>query len=62
MELTFLGMINFKKCIEFPNKRRYATRQDAKRALITFSEIVPTKYIYYCRSCAGWHLATIKDN
>ena len=44
-----------KKCIEFPNKRRYATEKEAIAAML----IIGKKNLktYQCECCGGWHLA-----
>ena len=43
-----------KKCIEFPNKKRFSTKKDAETTLITLNLDLK---IYKCDTCKGWHFA-----
>jgi hypothetical protein len=45
-----------KKCLEFPDKRRYNTRNDAETAiLLSDNRELRT---YHCETCGGWHLTS----
>lgn len=58
MVLIFLDMNqnNMKKCFEHPNKKRYNTKKDAEKDLLSISNI--NLRIYHCDSCNGWHLTS----
>ncbi len=45
-----------KKCLEFPNKKRYNTKKDAD-AIIAHHNLVNLT-TYKCDSCQGWHLTS----
>lgn len=45
-----------KKCLEYPNKKRYATEKDAEAAALT-SNFKNLSY-YRCDTCKGWHLTS----
>lgn len=47
-----------KKCLEFTNKNRYNTQQDADTAILLSNN--KDIYSYHCLSCDGWHLASNK--
>ena len=44
-----------KKCLEFPDKKRYNTKKDAE-AIISF--LKGGLFTYKCDSCDGWHLTS----
>ena len=46
---------HMKKCIEFPNKRRYATEKEAITAMLVIGK--KNLKTYRCECCGGWHLA-----
>ena len=45
-----------KKCLEFPNKRRYNTQREVETAIL----LLDKKDIgyYHCHTCRGWHLTS----
>jgi hypothetical protein len=44
-----------KKCFEFPDKRRFASKKDAETTLLIWN----LNYkIYQCQTCKGWHFAS----
>lgn len=45
-----------KKCLEFPYKNRYNTKQDGETAILLSSD--RHLQVYYCDTCDGWHLAS----
>lgn len=48
-----------KRCLTFPNKKRYPTEKDAETAIIIqHSEGSVELRSYYCESCKGWHLTS----
>jgi hypothetical protein len=47
--------VHHKKCLEFPNKKRYNTLKDAE-AIISF--LRENLSAYKCDSCQGWHLTS----
>jgi hypothetical protein len=48
-----------KRCPQFPNKKRYPTKNDAETAIIIQrSEGSVELDCYYCDACKGWHLTS----
>jgi hypothetical protein len=51
-----------KRCAEFPNKRRYSTKEDAETVIIIMASEHDIEFrTYYCEACKGWHLASVPD-
>lgn len=47
--------VQHKKCLEFPNKKRYNTLKDAETIISFLRENLSA---YKCDSCQGWHLTS----
>ena len=47
--------VQHKICLEFPNKKRYNTKQDAETVILLHSKNL---LVYKCDSCQGWHLTS----
>jgi len=45
-----------KKCLEFPDKRRYNTKRDAETSILLIDK--RDLRTYYCEGCRGWHLTS----
>lgn len=45
-----------KKCLSFPNKKRYSTQKLAQVAILLQNVALDT---YFCEDCSGWHLTKI---
>jgi len=49
-----------KKCLLFPNKKRYNTKKEAELAVILLNS--KNIRIYKCDCCNGWHLTSLERN
>ena len=45
-----------KKCLEFPNKKRYNTQRQAETAILLIDK--RNLRTYNCGTCGGWHLTS----
>lgn len=44
-----------KKCLEYPDKRRFNTKKEAETALLVLGKDLR---IYKCATCKGWHFSS----